>query len=297
MNSEQFNRALNEISDDLIDAAAGAYEKKGNRKKTLIRVAWAACALLVLTAIGVFWNVRAGTVDPTQPTISLQNPTTAPTARPETTEPTEESVPAYNGQLYLLKVSQETDMWVPMQVDMTYGMDNTIRIRYLSEMTEEEKEQAIKGAVIQEGFGGNSDGYYLMRRRYWDVIYEQQRVGNPSLILPNCEDVVTDERETNGVFSIDGCRAWYTGDETFSVGGTTVTIPKDSYRIFLHVSLTDETLGYLSKNPDTPLSELKDTITVTVKYKDGTKAVIVVDVTMNDEGQVFLSMRGDHIGV
>ena len=33
MNSERFNRALNEISDDLIDAAAGVYEKKANRKK------------------------------------------------------------------------------------------------------------------------------------------------------------------------------------------------------------------------------------------------------------------------
>ena len=33
MNSERFNCALNEISDDLIDAAAGAYERKNDKKK------------------------------------------------------------------------------------------------------------------------------------------------------------------------------------------------------------------------------------------------------------------------
>ena len=99
MNREQFNNALGGISDDFIDAAAGAYEQKGNRKKRFIRVACAACAVLVLTVAGLLWWAPTGVTDPTQPTISMENPTTPPTTQPDTTEPTQEDTVVQTGNV------------------------------------------------------------------------------------------------------------------------------------------------------------------------------------------------------
>ena len=164
MNSERFNSALNEISDDLIDAAAGAYEKKTNRKKAVIRVAWAACALLVLTAIGLFWKAPAGVIDPTQPTISMENPTTAPT------KPTEKDIIVHTGNVYFLTATEERAELTPMQANMTLPWDHIFHVRSLKGMTEEELLEAIEeehlaqiafrekyGAVIGEG---RYDTYY-----------------------------------------------------------------------------------------------------------------------------------------
>ena len=147
MNRKQFDRALEGISDDFIDAAAGAYEQIGNRKKMFIRVACAACAVLVLTVAGLLWWAPTGVTDPTQPTISMENPTTVPTtqpeatepAQPETTEPKQEEIVVNTGNVYFLGVTENDAELAPMQVNVTIPLDREIRIIDLSNLSDQEK--------------------------------------------------------------------------------------------------------------------------------------------------------------
>ena len=50
-------------------------------------------------------------------------------------------------------------------------------------------------------------------------------------------------------------------------------------------------------DPSTPLSNLSDTITVTIHYKNGTKEIVMIDITVDDNGQVYMTQRGNNTGV
>lgn len=47
----------------------------------------------------------------------------------------------------------------------------------------------------------------------------------------------------------------------------------------------------LLKNPETKLSELEDTIVVTVKFADGSQESVAVDVNADDEGKIYMTYR------
>ena len=296
MNSEHFDRALEGISDDFIDAAAGAYEKKENRKKTFIRVACAACALLVLTAIGVFWNVRAGTVDPTQPTISLQNPTTAPT------QPTEENIIVHTGNVYFLSATGDTPIMTPVQANMTLPVDNIIRIRNLRGLSEAEKKQAIaeENAFMEEFkeqrrlFGEGYGEFYPEG----DVLIMRASCGFASILILDGSQIESVTRESTGILGTGQSKIVYHKDCTYGEGENALTIPAGSVRYLLDCSLGDYTTrNIFMANPDTPLSTLRDTFTVTINYKNGTKEIVIIDVTVDDDGQIYMTQRGNNTGV
>lgn len=48
----------------------------------------------------------------------------------------------------------------------------------------------------------------------------------------------------------------------------------------------------IEKDPDMPLSQIKDTITVTVEFIDGSKDVVTIDISVDDDGQIYGTFRG-----
>ena len=293
MNSERFNSALNEISDDLIDAAAGAYEKKTNRKKTFIRVAWAACALLVLTAIGLFWKAPAGTIDPTQPTISMENPTTTPT---------EEDIIVHTGNVYFLTATEERAELTPMQANMTLPWDHIFHVRSLKGMTEEELLEAIEEEhLAQIAFREKYDA--VIGEGRYSTYYSENAViryyiaGRASLILLNDAQIESVDRETTGVLSVEGRYSTRREDYAVGKGEYAVTIPGGSRRIYLDCNMTEQTRKIFEENPETPLSTIRETITLTIHYKNGTKEIVVIDVTVDDDGYIYMTQRGVNAGV
>ena len=77
-----------------------------------------------------------------------------------------------------------------------------------------------------------------------------------------------------------------------------MTIPAGSVRFLLDCSLGDYTTrNIFVANPETPLSTLRDTFTVTINYKNGTKEIVIIDVTVDDNGQIYMTQRGDNTGV
>lgn len=55
--------------------------------------------------------------------------------------------------------------------------------------------------------------------------------------------------------------------------------------------LSQKGLKMLEENPQMPLSELKDTVTVTVEFANGTKDVAVVDISADDAGLIYGTFR------
>ena len=57
-------------------------------------------------------------------------------------------------------------------------------------------------------------------------------------------------------------------------------------------TLSNDGTKRILKNPEMKLSELKDTITIMVEFKDGTKESAVVDITVDDDGWIYGTFRG-----
>lgn len=60
-------------------------------------------------------------------------------------------------------------------------------------------------------------------------------------------------------------------------------------------SLSEVGFDMIEKNPEIALSEIKDTITVTVEFKDGTKDIVVIDITVDDDGQIYGTFQGTDV--
>ena len=55
---------------------------------------------------------------------------------------------------------------------------------------------------------------------------------------------------------------------------------------------SDTAVAQLEKDPDMKLSKLGFTLTVTVEFKDETKETAVIDMTVDDEGYVYATLKG-----
>ena len=302
MNRKQFDRALEGISDDFIDAAAGAYEQKGNRKKMFIRVACAACAVLVLTVAGLLWWAPTGVTDPTQPTISMENPTTPPTTQPGTTEPTQEDTIVQTGNVYFLTATAESAELTPVQANMILPWDHMFYVRNLKGATEEKRLEAIEEEHLAQIAFREKYGAVVGEGRY-STYYSENAViryyiaGRASLILLNNGQIESVDRETTGVLDVGGRYSMLQEDYTVGKGEYAVTIPGGSRRIYLDCNMTEETRKIFEENPETPLSTIRDTVTVTINYKNGTREIVMIDITVDDNGQVYMTQRGNNTGV
>lgn len=294
-----------EMAQSILDRASGiAARRKEMRTRAAGLLAGALCLALILGLSLAPWGPEQPPLPteghvaapPTQETEPTQPQTTEPT---QPTQPTEEQIPVYTGQMYFLSGTEETGTLVPAQADMTFATESLFRFRSYKGMTDAEKYQASIEELtfygeFRDKHDGNGDGGRYGIYRSEEFFSMTLSGGLSSLVLPDASLIEGNELETNGVFHVDECIARYKKTVTFGEGENAVTIPDGSYRIHLHIRMSDETFKRIRENPDLKYSTLKDNITVTIYYKDGTKAVVKIDVTMNDEGYFFLSMRGNN---
>ena len=291
----------------LQQAKARAAQRRRQRRMATGLIAATLCLAILITVIGVGMNRQPA--DTTRPTISVENPTTAPTTLPKNTEPTQQELPLYTGQVYFLNATKEGADLTPMQANMTLPVNSMFRVRSLEGMTESEVKKAIAEeyafkADFKKKYGNSDGGRYEMRvLSKFDIEESYQTViqflsgGKASLILLNASEIESFDTETTGVLRIDGGYGTYNQDVTIGEGESAVTIPEGCLRIYLHLSMGDKMVKVFREDPDTPLSTLNDTITVTINYKNGTKEIVVIDVTVDDEGYVYMTQRGNNTGV
>ena len=294
-------KTYDEMTSSVLQRATAGIAERNRRRKTILAIAASGlCLALVLVAVGAFWKAPAGT-DNTNPTISMKNPTTAPT-QPEATEPTEKDIIVHTGNVYFLSATGDTPIMTPVQANMTLPVDNIIRIRNLRGLSEAEKKQAIaeENAFMEEFkeqrrlFGEGHGEFYTKD----DVLIMRERCGFASILILHGSQIESVTRESTGILGTGQSKIVYHKDCTYGEGENALTIPAGSVRFLLDCSLGD----YTTRNifvaiPETPLSTLRDTFTVTINYKNGTKEIVIIDVTVDDDGQIYMTQRGNNTGV
>lgn len=60
-------------------------------------------------------------------------------------------------------------------------------------------------------------------------------------------------------------------------------------------SLSEAGIEMIEKDPEMKLSELNDTVTVTVEFFDGSKETAVIAITVGDDGQIYGTFEGSNV--
>lgn len=291
----------------LQQAKTRAAHRKHQRRMATGLIAASLC-LAVLVAVG--FGVGRNPADTTQPTISLEKPTAVPTtqptetepSQPETTAPKQEEVIVTTDNVYFLSATEDAASLTPVQGNMTFPIAQMFRVWDLRGMTADEKyktkleaiefEDEFREKYIKLRGEGSYGGY-----NGDDFIFKELSAGFASIVILDSSRVESVEKETTGVFNLGESYSVYSGDVTIGEGEYAITLPAGSKRFYLQLCLSFETFRTFVKDPSTPLSTLSETVTVTIHYKNGTKEIVMIDITVDDNGQVYMTQRGNNTGV
>ena len=291
-----------EMAESVLERASAIKEKqKVARHWTSGVLAGAICLILILGLAAAPWNPKTPTPTGGQlvaPPTQVTEPTHPKESQPKVTQPNEEKIPVYSGDVYFVDGNDDAQIPEAMITDMTIATKDLIRVRNLNGLSPEEKykvhmEEIAYREAFEEEYGVKGDGgrYELLKTE--NVIIHHLSGGHTSIILPDYNLIEGYTIQTTGVIDAGEATGWYYGDVTYGEGEDAVTIPAGSYRIFTNIRMSNETSNLFSTKPDTPLSIIRDTISVNIRFKDGSKAVVLLDVSVNDSGQVFVTMRGN----
>ena len=77
----------------------------------------------------------------------------------------------------------------------------------------------------------------------------------------------------------------------YEMTGPDGTVTKVDTGIHVNWSLSDVTINRIDEDPDMKLSAICDTVTVTVNYKDQTTETVVLALTVDDAGQIYVTHK------
>ncbi len=98
------------------------------------------------------------------------------------------------------------------------------------------------------------------------------------------EDVfVTTSKNGSSTISPQGCD---------TVSSSMIEMVQSASSLYIWWSLSDSAIEKLEEDPGMDLSQISDRVVVTVKFKDGSTEEAVIDMTVNNEGQIFYNYRG-----
>ena len=291
----------------LQQAKTRAAQQAHQRRLATGLIAGTLCLAVLIAVVGFSVGKAPGST--TDPTIALQNPTTVPATQPSETEPTEtettepkEEIVVTTGNVFFLSATEEGVTLEPVQGNMTFPIAQVFRIWDMRGMTDEEKIQTkLEADEFEEEFR-NKYGKLSGEGKYGGYTYDhfitkELSAGHASIVILDGSQVKSVERETTGVFNLGKSYAIHHQDVTVGKDEYAVTFPAGSNRYFLDLTLTLETLKTIINDPSTPLSNFCETITITIHYNNGTKEIVVIDVTIDDNGQVYMTQRGNNTGV
>ncbi len=289
-----------EMADCILQRASQvAQQQKIARQRAAGILGGALCLMLILGLTLAPW----GNEQPALPTeghiAAPPTPSTDPT-QSETTEPTQEETTAPAGSIYLLAANAEGTELTPIQPDVTYALARAFRVFPLkSAESPEEVEQIQNDAeafyndwiekyddISNEGKKGVYNGA--------EMIYYDLSEGFTSFILPDYTKVLKVERESTGALTCSKVTVKYLKNEKVGKGDYAITIPAGSYRELVDFGLSVNSYVQLLEDPHIPLSTFNDTLTYTIYYVDGTKETLIFDITFGDDGQVYMTVRGNN---
>lgn len=259
-------KTTREMTDSVLHKAT---QVAARQQRTRKRAAGLIAGILCVMLIAGFTFIPRGAEQPT--------PTAPPTLH--------EDISIQTGKVYFLSNPGTADMLTPLKTDMTYAVDQVIRVfPKNSKAAAEEFLTAWRAKYAGVVFEGGRTIFETKNT----IIYSLS-AGVTSVILPDYTQILKVERESTGVLVCGGTYAEFNNDYTLKYGDHTVTIPGGSYRVHMHFVPSQETMKRLDSNPETPLSTIRDTFTLTIYYKNGTTETLKLDVSLNNEGQIYIS--------
>lgn len=282
-----------------------AKAKRAAQKRNIIT---AAIALACAGSIGAGAWMMGRT--PAQPAATLQSqtsvtPQTHPTDVPQT-QPTEPSTPnqVTNIELRPVRISLLSSLssgsdTVTLDNGVRIPGQQLIRVLDIRGMTEEEIQAAYEAekkyaaSVLEQyrkpleatssRFDIGKNGMVTLISAGWLHV----PIEDPSLV----EDIlvsVTGDGKLCSVHPLQEYRYGKDGPKEYIFRNWEVG--KDNRMIWM---LSEEMIYELENDPTIPLSSITSTITATANMKDGTKVSVVVDVTVDDDGMVYFTSRGE----
>lgn len=77
-----------------------------------------------------------------------------------------------------------------------------------------------------------------------------------------------------------------------TVSSSMIEKVRSASSLYIFWSLSDSAIAKLEEDPTMDLSQINDTVVVTVKFKDGSTEEAVIDMTVDNEGRIFYNYRG-----
>lgn len=260
-------KTYNEMTESVLKLAkVRAAEQKRKRRRACASAGVLLCVALVLaaaTAVGKFPS----------PTVSVPQQT-------ETTGEAQPPAPKQGVSVYLLRHENGQEVREPLKAGVTIPFEWVLRVRDVRGLSETERVMAMleERAVADE-----------IVSKAW-IAFKRHRSTANIIVTEACREYFSiDFKDFSQISNWD---IETTGAGVVNKISTTSLNGARPSSILLDWHISDQTLQMLHIDPNTPLSTIRDTITVTIDYIDGSQEVLTFYITLDDEGHVFVTQKG-----
>ena len=253
-------------------------EKERRRRNGVLITASSLCFALLLTVLGMGMKQPTGVVPMLpgeQPGLSA-DVTDAP-------QPTQQAKVKIT---YLTRTEGQTTQ-KPMSPDISMPLSAMIRVRDIRGLSEEQVEKARQEEMsIAKEYGLTGKSSYT-KWEYPGAITTIVSNDGITLDFSDCATVMSVDVETTGVGAVSRSAHLYgpnpEKDTTFWPN-----VREADFRW----SISSEFAFELDEDPTIPLESIRDVITIKIDYTNGTAETLIFDITVNEEGYIFVTQRG-----
>jgi len=262
-------KTYREMTESVLHKAGTEVLKRERRRRNAVCIAAAGlCFMLLVTVLGMGMG-QAPIVLPTQPGEQ-------PGISMDATNATQLFETQATAKIKYLSNTESVITEQLLPPDVSIPLNGMIWVRDIRELTKEEVDQVRQevNATISE-FHWDGDGRFTK----WEY---------PGAIVASA---------TNGVILLDFSNSPTVKNidcETTDMGSAPRVDVVDGYRVetSFHWSISCELADAFHHDPTIPLESIRDTVKITVQYENETKDVFIFDITVNEEGQIFVTQRG-----
>lgn len=263
-------KTYHEMTESVLQRAqAEAVAQKRRRRNSIAITTSGVCLVLLLTILGVGLKQTPAVV-PTLPSEMLMNPAdTTGTSKPD-----EQQVAVK--VTYLTNVEDQVSQEL-MSANVSMPLSAMIRVRDTRGLSEEEFYKAREEEIALAEEMRVSELGAMTVWEYGGAVTTIVSNGFLTLDFSDFTAVKCINIETTDMGTVNkGGRPNGTG----------------SRLVDLDWSISSELAFAIENDPTIPLESIRDTVTITINYADETTETLIFDITVNEEGQIFVTQRG-----
>lgn len=273
-------KSYREMTESVLEKAGTVIKKRERRRRNGVLItASSLCFALLLTVLGMGMEQPTGVVP--------MLPGEQPGLSADVTEAPQQSQKAETKITYLSSSSSQTTQ-KPMSPDISMPLSAMIRVRDIRGLSREEadkileEEKAFADDVLSFG------NAYVTMGDYQNAIISYTSRGTITLEFDDTTTILGMDFETTGVGSVVLC--------SINPRQNPDGVPDGFYwpsvrELDMDWNISQKTVDAINEDPTFPLESIRDTLTATFHYADATTETYIFDITVDAEGQVFVTQR------